>query len=90
MGLVQERVDRGKTDVPFGKLPILIINDQHELWERGAIMQFLAKHTNTMPPDDFSRAKALAIVDATKDLVFTIDVTVNVRSGEIFEAEKAS
>ena len=79
-----------KTDVPFGKLPILIINDQHVLWESGAIMQFLAKHTNTMPVDDFSRAKAHAIFDATKDLVFPIDATVNVRSGEVFEAEKSS
>ena len=79
-----------KTDVPFGKLPILIINDQHVLWESGAIMQFLAKHTNTMPSDDFSRAKAHAIFDATKDLVFQIDATVNVRRGEVFEAERSS
>ena len=79
-----------KTDVPFGKLPILIINDQHVLWESGAIMQFLAKHTNTMPSDDFSRAKAHAIFDATKDLVFPIDATVNVRRGEVFEAERSS
>ena len=79
-----------KTDVPFGKLPILIINDQHVLWESGAIMQFLAKHTNTMPADDFSRAKAHAIFDATKDLVFPIDATVNVRRGEVFEAERSS
>ena len=79
-----------KTDVPFGKLPILIISDQHVLWESGAIMQFLAKHTNTMPSDDFSRAKAHAIFDATKDLVFPIDATVNVRRGEVFEAERSS
>ena len=76
--------------MPFGKSPILIINDQNVLWESGAIMQYLAKHTNTMPPDDFFCAKAHAIFDATKDLVFPIDATVNVRSGEVFDAEKAS
>ena len=76
--------------MPFGKLPILIINNEHVLWESGAIMQFLAKHTNTMPPDDFSCAKPHAIFDATKELVFPIDATVNVRSGVIFEAEKSN
>ena len=78
-----------KTDVPFGKLPILIINDQHVLWESGAIMQFLAKHTNTMPSDDFSRAEAHEFSMQQK-IWFSIDATVNVRRGEVFEAERSS
>ena len=48
------------------------------------------KATNTMPPDDFSCAKAHAIFNAKKELVFPIDATVNVRSGVIFEAEKSN
>ena len=43
-----------------------------------------------MSPDDFSCAKAHAIFDATKDLVFPIDATVNAHWGEIFYAEKYS
>ena len=61
--------NEAKSEVPFGRLPVLIINEEHVLWESGSIMRFLAKHTNTLPKGDLLQAKAHAIFDSTKELV---------------------
>jgi glutathione S-transferase len=82
--------NEAKREVPFGRLPVLIINEEHVLWESGSIMRFLAKHTNTLPKGDLLQAKAHAIFDSTKELVMPIDATINVRSGKRFIEEKAS
>ena len=73
-----------KREVSFGRLPVLIINEEYFLWESGSMMRFLAKHTNTLPEEDLLQAKAHAIFDPTKDLVMPIDATINVRKGERF------
>ena len=79
-----------KMEVPFGRLSVLIINEEHTLWESGSIMRFLANHTNTSTKRDLLQAKTHAIFDSTKELVMQIDATINVRSGDKFIEEKAS
>ena len=41
-----EKWSDSKKDVPFGKLPILVIDEETTLWESGAIMHYyLGKQT---------------------------------------------
>ena len=64
-----EKWSDSKKDVPFGKLPILVIDEETTLWESGAIMRYLSRKTNTMPEDEILKAKVVAVFDNTKDFI---------------------
>ena len=79
-----EKWSDSKKDVPFGKLPILVIDEETTLWESGAIMRYLSRKTNTMPEDEILKAKVDAVFDNTKDFVYPIDATFGARVDEEF------
>jgi len=80
-----EKWSDSKKDVPFGKLPILVIDEETTLWESGAIMRYLSRKTNTMPEDEILKAKVDAVFDNTKDFVYPIDATFGARVDEEFQ-----
>ena len=79
-----------KKDVTFGKLPILVIDEETTLWEIGAIMRYLFKKTKTLPEDEILKAKVDTVFDNTKDFVYPIDATFGALVDEEFqECKKA-
>ena len=80
-----EKWSDSKKDVPFGKLPILVIDENTTLWESGAIMRYLSRKTNTIPEDEILKAKADAVFDNTKDFVYPIDATFGACIDEEFQ-----
>ena len=83
-----EKWSDSKKDVPFGKLPILVIDKNTTLWQSGAIMRYLSKETKTMPEDEILKAKVDAVFDNTKDFVYPIDATFGAYADEEFQESK--
>ena len=76
-----------KPELKFGKLPILIIDNDELIWQSGAIVRFLAKLTDTYPQSPILTAKVDAIFEQTKDMSI-LNPIVNFRTGEKHLKEK--
>jgi len=50
-----------KSEVPFGQLPMLVVNDTVRIWQSGAIVRYLAKLTGFMPEEPVLAAQVDAV-----------------------------
>ena len=71
-----------KLEVAFGQLPVLVVNDTVHIWQRGAIVRYLAKLTGTMPEDPLLEARVDAVFEQTQELFAPLNPTVNIKIGE--------
>ena len=80
--------EEAKIDVPFNQLPLLIVNENTEIWQSNSIVRFLAPLTGTTPDDRLIAAQADSIFESTHELFFPLNPTVNVVTGEQHNALK--
>ena len=71
-----------KPEVPFGQLPVLVVNDTVHIWQSGAIVRYLAKLAGFMPGDPVIAAQVDAVFEQTQELFAPLNPTVNVKTGE--------
>ena len=71
-----------KNSIPYGQLPMLVVDNEHYIWQSGAIVRYLSKITNTCPGDPILESKVDAVFESTQELFFPLNPTVNVFVGE--------
>ena len=71
-----------KPEVPFGQLPMLVVDDTVHIWQSGAIVRYLAKLAGIMPEDPVLAAQVDAVFEQTQELFDPLNPTVNVKTGE--------
>ncbi len=59
---------KAKLEVPFGQLPVLVVNDTVHIWQSGAIVRYLAKLAGFMPEDPVLAAQVDAVFEQTQEL----------------------
>ena len=71
-----------KPEVPFGQLPVLVVNDKVHIWQSGAIVRYIAKLAGFMPEDPLLAAQVDAVFEQTQELFNPLNPTVNVKTGD--------
>ena len=79
-----------KPTIPFQQLPILIVDDEHQIAQSTSIMRFLQRLAGMEPQDPVVAAKADAILESAQELFRPLNPTVNFAVGEDFESKKES
>ena len=77
-----------KPTIPFQKLPILIVDDEHQIAQSTSIMRFLQRLAGMEPQDPVVAAKADAILESAQELFRPLNPTINFAVGENFESKK--
>ena len=71
-----------KPEVPFGQLPVLVVNDTVHIWQSGAIVRYLANLAGFIPEDPVLAAQVDAVFEQSQELFDPLNQTVNVKTGE--------
>ena len=71
-----------KQDIIFHRLPLLVVDNQIEIWQSNAISRYVAKITDNIPDNMEMAAYADAIYESAHDLFFPLNPTMNVLVGE--------
>lgn len=71
-----------KQDIIFHRLPLLIVDEEIEIWQSNAISRYIAKLTNNIPKDDVMAAYADSIFESAHDLFFPLNPTINIFTGD--------
>ena len=79
-----------KPTIPFQQLPILVVDDEHQIAQSTSIMRFLQRLAGMEPQDPVVAAKADAILESAQELFRPLNPTVNFAVGEDFESKKES
>ena len=73
-----------KPKVSFKQLPVLIIDDKHEIAQSIAILNYIEKIAGIEIKDQIQSAKADAILQSAQELFRPLNPTVNFATGEDF------
>jgi len=73
-----------KSKVSFKQLPVLIIDDKHEVAQSIAILNYIEKIAGIDIKDQIQSAKADAILQSAQELFAPLNPTVNFATGESF------
>ena len=73
-----------KPKVSFKQLPVLIIDDKHELAQSIAILNYIEKIAGIEIKDQIQSAKADAIMQSAQELFAPLNPTVNFATGKSF------
>lgn len=73
-----------KSLVPFKQLPMLVIDDQHEICQSVAIMKYVEIQAGINITNPVEAAKADAILQSAQELFFPLNPTVNFAVGDDF------
>ena len=79
-----------KPTIPFKQLPILVVDDEHQIAQSTSIMRFLQKLADIEPQDPIDAAKADVILESAQELFRPLNPTVNFALGEDFESKRKS
>ena len=71
-----------KQEIIFHRLPLLIVDEEIEIWQSNAISRYIAKLTNNIPKDDDMAAYADSIFESAHDLFFPLNPTINIFTGD--------
>ncbi|MDC0861214.1 glutathione S-transferase family protein [Alphaproteobacteria bacterium] len=71
-----------KKDIPFYKMPLLVVDEKVEIWQSNTISRYIAKITNNLPEDSVMAAYADSIFESAHDLFFPLNPTINVFIGD--------
>ena len=77
-----------KPNIPFKQLPMLIIDNKHEICQSMAIMTFIENLAGINISDPILNAKANAIMQSAQELFMPLNPTVNFATGEKFIKKK--
>ena len=78
-----------KQDIPFGQLPILIVDCTGIIFQSNSIIRYLAPFTGHMPEDQLLASKVDSLFESAHDLFPPLNPVINVRWGKAFETGKA-
>ena len=79
-----------KSQVPFKQLPILIVDDKHQIAQSISIMRYIEKISRLELDDPIASAKADAILQSAQELFAPLNPTVNFAVGEDFDSKRES
>ena len=67
-----------KKNIIFHRLPLLVVNNQIEIWQSNAISRYIAKITDNIPDNKEMAAYTDSIFESAHDLFFPLNPTINV------------
>ncbi len=73
-----------KPELMFKKLPLLVVDDRHEIVQSVAILNYLEARAGLRLPDPVVAARAEAILIGAQEMVAPLNPTVNFATGEDF------
>ena len=77
-----------KHSIPFKQLPMLVVDNKHEICQSMAIMTFIENLAGINISDPILNAKANAIMQSAQELFMPLNPTVNFATGEKFIKKK--
>ncbi len=77
-----------KPYIPFKQLPMLIVDEKHEICQSLAIMTFVENLAGMSITDPIINAKANAIMQSSQELFMPLNPTVNFATGEKFKKKR--
>lgn len=80
----------GKDQTPFGRVPVLVVDEEHSFDQSGAIQRYLSRLTETCPADPVLAARADALCDHAGELFILSNPCANFFQGERFVAQVAA
>ena len=80
--------DELKETIPFGQLPLLVVNDEIKIWQSGSIVRYISNLIGKNPRNTEELGKVDALFESSQELLQPLNMTINFLSGEAFEKNK--
>ena len=77
-----------KSKVPFKQLPMLVVDQKHEICQSIAILTFIEKIAGIEISDPILNAKANAIIQSAQELFMPLNPTINFSVGDRFKKKR--
>jgi len=77
-----------KSKVPFRQLPMLVVDQKHEICQSIAILNFIEKIAGINISDPILNAKANAVMQSAQELFIPLNPTINFAVGDSFKKKK--
>ena len=77
-----------KSKVPFRQLPMLVVDQKHEICQSIAIMTFIEKIAGINIEDPILNAKANAVMQSAQELFMPLNPTINFSVGDRFNKKR--
>ena len=77
-----------KSKVPFKQLPMLVVDQKHEICQSIAILTFIEKITGIEKSDPILNAKANAVMQSAQELFMPLNPTINFAVGDSFNKKR--
>ena len=77
-----------KSKVPFKQLPMLVVNQKHEICQSIAILTFIEKIGGINISDPIQNAKANAVMQSAQELFMPLNPTINFSVGDRFKKKR--
>ena len=80
--------DELKETIPFGQLPLLVVNDEIKIWQSGSIVRYISNLIGKNPRNTEELGKVDALFESSQELLQPLNMTINFLSGDAFEKNK--
>ena len=77
-----------KSKVPFRQLPMLVVDQKHEICQSIAILTFIEKIAGINISDPILNAKANAVMQSAQELFMPLNPAINFAVGDSFKKKK--
>jgi len=77
-----------KSKVPFRQLPMLVVDQKHEICQSIAILTFIEKIGGINISDTIQNAKANAVMQSAQELFMPLNPTINFSVGDRFQKKR--
>ena len=77
-----------KSKVPFRQLPMLVVDQKHEICQSIAILTFIEKIAGINISDPILNAKANAVMQSAQELFMPLNPTINFAVGDNFKKKR--
>ena len=77
-----------KSKVPFRQLPMLVVDQKHEICQSIAILTFIEKIAGIEISDPILNAKANAVMQSAQELFMPLNPAINFAVGDSFKKKK--
>ena len=77
--------EESKASIPFGQLPLLVVNDNIRIWQSGSIVRYIANIIGKNPKEFDLLAKIDALFESSQELWQPLNMTINFLSGDAFK-----
>ena len=77
-----------KSKVPFRQLPMLVVDEKHEICQSIGILTFIEKIAGINISDPIQNAKANAVMQSAQELFMPLNPTINFSVGDRFKKKR--